>query len=146
GTDSLGREWRNGELVAAKDEPTQQRPAAQPESTAQPTAAVPEEESTPRLKPEEFDSVIGKSMDELKLYVEFQDGVIDMHRLYDEDKRRAPGLSVEEFHDGLKRLRDERKVELHKLNEVHKREDGGKAIWENDRLYYYVMKGTDWKP
>jgi hypothetical protein len=50
-----------------------------------------------------------------------------------------PRLTVERFHQELEALSSERKVELHKLNEVHMAKERELAIEKDDRLYYYVF-------
>lgn len=76
--------------------------------------------------------------DELCLYKEFRDKLVELRRLYPETLKRYPGLSVEQFHHELDKLNDEQQIELHVLNEVAQAKDRPLAIWRNNRLYYYA--------
>jgi hypothetical protein len=95
----------------------------------------------PRAQPPTTELVrtaLRQAYDELCLYVEFRDKLVEIPRLYHETVRRLPGLSVEWFHRELEALSNERKVELHKLNEVHLAKERNLAIEKDDRLYYYL--------
>jgi hypothetical protein len=83
--------------------------------------------------------VLREAYDELCLFVEFQDGVVELPRLYRKAERLRPGLTVREFLDELQRLWDERAVELKIRNEVATATEVDKAIWHNERLYYYLL-------
>jgi hypothetical protein len=106
-------------------------------STPTPVAPPP----APRAEPatmEQVRTALRQAYDELCLYVEFRDKLVEIPRLYHETVRRLHGLSVERFHRELEALSNERKVELHKLNEVHLAKERHLAIEKDDRLYYYV--------
>jgi hypothetical protein len=127
-----------GRVAAA---PPQVSPLAQ---VPAPRAATPLQTALPmpsRAEPpatEQVRTTLRQAYDELCLYVEFRDKLVEIPRLYHETVRRLPGLSVERFHRELEALSNERKVELHKLNEVHLAKERDLAIEKDDRLYYYL--------
>jgi hypothetical protein len=133
-----------GPVLAALREALARLPAAPPAAVPTP-APVPRPPTPPpgppRAEPvtaEQVRTALRQAYDELCLYVEFRDKLVEMPRLYHEAVRRLPGLSVERFHRELEALSNERKLELHKLNEVHLAKERNLAIEKDERLYYYV--------
>jgi hypothetical protein len=88
---------------------------------------------------EQLRAGIRQAYDHLCRFVEFSAKLVEIPPLYRETARRVPGLSLEQFHRELEALSGERKIELHKLNEVHAAKDRHLAIEKDDRLYYYVF-------
>jgi hypothetical protein len=119
-------------------------------SAHQPTAATPSPSththqtpvSPPTPKPADtvpLQTVLRKAYDELKAhYREYQEGMVELPRLYHEAKRARPGLSVEEFQRELLALESKRVLDLHIRNEVRDAPEADKAIRRNDKLYYFV--------
>jgi hypothetical protein len=118
--------------------------AAQRTSTAAPppgsTAATTRAEAAP--KPPDsvpLQAVLRRAYDELKAhYREYQEGMVELPRLFHEARRSRPGLSVEEFQRELLALEAKRVVDLHIRNEVRDAPEADKAIRRNDKLYYFV--------
>ncbi|MGL4550794.1 MAG: hypothetical protein ACRC33_06370, partial [Gemmataceae bacterium] len=77
--------------------------------------------------------------DYLRQLVEFEDGVVSLPRLYEKAKSDVPALTLKRFHDELLALWDERQIDLHILNEVHRVSDAEFGVRRNDALYYYVF-------
>jgi hypothetical protein len=117
-------------------------PAAPPTPTPVQRAEPPPHTPPPPTQPpttEQVRNALRQAYDELCLYVEFRDKLVEIPRLYHETVRRLPGgLSVASFHRELEALSNERQVELHKLNEVHQAKERHLAIEKGDRLYYYL--------
>jgi hypothetical protein len=99
----------------------------------------PKATTAPAISSEQLRSALRQAYDHLCLFLEFRDKLVEIPRLYHETVRQVSGLSVERFHQELEALSTERKVELHKLNEVHMAKERNLAIEQNDRLYYYVF-------
>lgn len=131
----LGQEAKPAPAPAPAPPPTET--AATP--TAPATAPVPIPPTADALPAEEFRRRLRDAYSELKLYKEFRDGLVEIPRLYHEATKRIPGLGVERFHRELEALSQERKAELHKLNEVQSAKERHLAIERNDRLYYYIL-------
>jgi hypothetical protein len=110
-----------------------QPPTPPPRPPAREAAPLPEPAS------DQLRVVLHQAYDELCLYLEFRDKVVEIPRLYHEVARRLPGLSLTRFHRELEALRDERRIELHKLNEVNLARERALAIEKDGRLYYYVL-------
>jgi hypothetical protein len=133
--------------VSAPGMPTATLAAAQPPiAVSQPAGPVaPERRPEPppapaqELTSEQVRTALHQAYDHLCLFVEFRDRLVEIPRLYHEAIKRLPGLSVQRFHRELEALSGERKVELHKLNEVHTAKERNLAIEKDDRLYYYVL-------
>jgi hypothetical protein len=83
--------------------------------------------------------VLRAAYDKLTRFVEFQDGLVDMPRLYHEAKRERPDLTVAAMHRELNALWTARELELQILNEVHQAAEPDKGIWREDKLLYYVF-------
>jgi hypothetical protein len=126
-------------------------PAHQPApATPRPsTPAHPSVVSVPTPRPEapapqpadaaSLQTVLRKAYDELKAhYREYQEGMVELPRLYHEAKRTRPGLSVEEFQREILALESKRVLDLHIRNEVRDAPEADKAIRRNDKLYYFV--------
>jgi hypothetical protein len=103
-----------------------------------PTPTVQEVKPRQAIPAEQLRAAIRQAYDHLCLFVEFRDKLVEIPRLYHEAVQQLPGLQVERFHRELEALSAERKVELHKLNEVHMAKERALAIEKDDRLYYYV--------
>jgi hypothetical protein len=82
---------------------------------------------------------IHKAYRELCFYVEFEDGLVAIPRLYHEVKKALPQLSIPQFHQELDSLWRERLVELKVINEVRQAIEPEKAIRQGDDLYYYIL-------
>jgi hypothetical protein len=83
--------------------------------------------------------VLHRAYEELKAhYREFQEGMVDLPRLYHEARRARPDLSVEEFRREILALESHRALDLHIRNEVRDAPEPEKAIRRNDKLYYFV--------
>jgi hypothetical protein len=112
--------------------PAQPSPASSPAPRAEPPAPKPAE-------PAPLQAVLRKAYEELKAhYREYQEGMVELPRLYHEAKRARPGLSVEEFQRELLALESRRALDLHIRNEVRDAPEADKAIRRNDKLYYFV--------
>jgi hypothetical protein len=107
-------------------------PAALPGSSpaATQTATAP--------KPESLAAVLRKAYETLCCFREFQEGMVELPRLYHEAKRALPALSVEEFQREVLALESARRADLHIRNEVRDAPEPEKAIRRNDKLYYYI--------
>jgi hypothetical protein len=92
----------------------------------------------PPVQPESARAVLRNAYEKLICFREFQDGLVEVPRLYHEAHRSAPGLTVETFRRELESLWDSRAVELHVLNEVREAKEPDKAIRRDDKLYYFV--------
>jgi hypothetical protein len=117
--------------------------AAQRASTATPPAAgaattrVEAAQQSPESVP--LQAVLRRAYDELKAHFrEYQEGMVELPRLFHEARRGRPGLSVEEFQRELLALEARRVVDLHIRNEVRDAPEADKAIRRNDKLYYFV--------
>jgi hypothetical protein len=83
--------------------------------------------------------VLYAAYEKLTRFVEFQDGLVEIPRLYHEAKRAQPDLTVSAMHRELNALWEARELELQVLNEVHQATEPDKGIWHNDKLLYYVF-------
>ena len=110
--------------------PVQATPVKSPPPTAAGTAPI----DSASLR-----SQIKDSYDELCLYAEFRDRLVEIPRLYRELLRRVPNVSLADFHQAISQMSTERVLELHVLNEVRTAKHPELAITKNDRLYYYVI-------
>jgi hypothetical protein len=114
--------------VATAPAPPPSSPAPRPEPTTSRPA-----ESQPLA------AVLRKAYEELKAhYREYQEGMVELPRLYHEARRSRAGLSVEEFQRELLALEAKRVLDLHIRNEVRDAPEPDKAIRRNDKLYYFV--------
>lgn len=75
-------------------------------------------------------------------FPEFNDEIIPLPRLYHEAKRARNDLSVESMHRELRKLWDQRKLQLKVINEVMLATEPEKAIHSGENMYYYVY----WQP
>jgi hypothetical protein len=138
GFDSLGAKLERA--LQGLPKPAAQRPStpASPAANATPPARP----ETPAQKPPDSQSlqaVLRKAYDELKAhYREYQEGMVELPRLYHEARRVRPGLTVEEFQRELVALESRRVLDLHIRNEVRDAPEADKAIRRNDKLYYFV--------
>lgn len=102
---------------------------------AAPPVATPAEE----ISGERLRQVLRGVYEELCQRVEFRSRFVALPHLYRSAKQTLAGLGVDQYHNELERLRDERQVELHVLNEVHRADDPHLAIERDGRLYYYLL-------
>jgi hypothetical protein len=107
----------------------EEKPAAKAEAPSRPAAP-----STPVS----LRTVLRDAYDKLRCFREFQDGLVEIPRLYHEARRAIPNLSVAAFHQELQALWSRREVQLHVLNEVQSASEPDKGIRHNDMLYYYL--------
>jgi hypothetical protein len=84
-------------------------------------------------------TVLHNAYEKLCRFIEFQDGVVELPRLYHEARRTLPGLTVPAFQAELMALWQQRELELHVLNEVAKATEPEKGVRQHDKLYYYVQ-------
>jgi hypothetical protein len=84
-------------------------------------------------------NVLHAAYRKLRQFVEFEDGLVPIPRLYHETRRTMPALSVEAFHRELQALWDRRELELKILNNVRDASEPDKAITRGENLYYYVF-------
>jgi hypothetical protein len=118
------------------------RAALEPVGVAAPSVPVPV--SSPgaplaALTRERLRQVLREQYGYLRQLVEYEDGIVPLPRLYDKTREVLPGLGVAAFHDELQALWNERRIELHILNEVHRAEKPELGIRRKDALYYYVF-------
>jgi hypothetical protein len=128
-----------GATAAVPLSPRPAQGATGPAPAAEEVIHKPTGAAAPAISTEQFRSAIRQAYDHLCLFVEFRDKLVEIPRLYHETVQRLPGLAVERFHQELEALSNERKVELHKLNEVHMAKERELAIEKDDRLYYYIF-------
>ncbi len=83
--------------------------------------------------------VLHAAYERLCHFREFEDGMVELPRLFHEARKKLPGLTVEEFHRELDELWSGREVSLHILNEVGRASEPDKALRRDDALYYYVF-------
>lgn len=109
-------------------------PAGSAAPTARPETSAPKPPDTQSLQ-----AVLHKAYGELKAhYREYQEGMVELPRLYHEARRTRPGLTVEEFQRELLALESKRVLDLHIRNEVRDAPEAEKAIRRNEKLYYFV--------
>jgi hypothetical protein len=87
----------------------------------------------------DLESSLKRVYEELRLLVRYQDGLVELPELYDEVQKVLPGLTIVDYHRELLKLEQQRKVELHILNEVRLAQEPEKAINRNDAVYYYLL-------
>jgi hypothetical protein len=92
----------------------------------------------PPSGPPSLRSVLRAAYDKFCHFVEFQDGLVDIPRLYHEARRTLPALTVPELHRELLALWDSRELELHGMNEIHRAAEPDLGIRRNDKLLYFV--------
>lgn len=110
--------------------PGRRAATASPGTSSPPTSAPAE---PPRLA-----AVLRQAYDKLTQFVEFEDGLVEIPRLYHEARRARPDLSVEACHRELEALWGRRELELKVLNEVRLASEPDKGIRRDDNLYYFV--------
>lgn len=114
------------EPIATKTEPAN---ADSPPTTGKGFAAA---------KPEHREAALREAWEHQSLFIEHQDGLVTVPRLYHEAAKRMPGLKLEDFHKELERLSRERKLELHVENSPHTANEPHLSINKDDRLYHYA--------
>lgn len=110
-----------------------------PNANDTPAGSVTEAPGLAERKPESIEAATRTAYDKLRHFVEYRDGLVEIPHLYNETRKSLPELKIKTFHDHLLRLWDERKVELHVLNEVREAKEPDKAIHKDDSLYYYLF-------
>ena len=97
--------------------------------------------STPAApsSPTSLRSILRKAYEDLCLYVEFEDGLVELPRLFHEARRAMSGLTVHAFHQELEALWSQKVLELKVINEVRSASEPDKALRRGDNLYYYVL-------
>jgi hypothetical protein len=118
-------------LEAACQEAPEDHPQPRP---ASPPVPPPGQPPSPSLR-----EVLRRNYDYLCRLVEYQDRLVEMPRLYQKAQSDVPQVTIQQFHDELLRLRAERKIELHILNEVRSAEHPELGIREGNTLFYYVL-------
>jgi hypothetical protein len=93
---------------------------------------------TQPARQESLPQVLRTAYERLCCFREFQDGLVEIPRLYHEARRSLPSLTVGAFRGELESLWNARTVELHILNEVREAAESDKAIRRDDKLYYFV--------
>jgi hypothetical protein len=88
--------------------------------------------------PETLQGQLQHAYQNLCRFVEFEDGLVEIPRLYHETRRVRPDLTVEAFHKELDRLWSQRLLELKVLNEVRSAAEPDKGVRRGDSLYYFV--------
>jgi hypothetical protein len=116
-------------LPAPRQPPQSGPPAPRPEAAAIPAAETPVGA---------LHTVLQDAYERLCHFREFQDGLVELPRLYHEAQKKLPALTVEEFHRELDGLWSRREVEMHILNEVQRASEPDKGIRRDDSLYYFV--------
>lgn len=106
--------------------------AHSPAPPAAPEQPSPQGKGAPSLR-----DAIRSAYQELCFFREFEDGVVELPRLYRKLQQTPPGPSAADFHAELKRLVSERKAELKILNEVHLAQEPQLGI-RDGALYYYI--------
>jgi hypothetical protein len=92
----------------------------------------------PAPEPVPLQTALRSAYEKLCCFREFQDGLVEIPRLYHELRKSMADLSVPAFHAELQALWDARSVQLHVLNEVRSATEPEKGLRRNDKLYYYV--------
>jgi hypothetical protein len=87
---------------------------------------------------EPLQSQLQKAYQKLCQFVEFEDGLVEIPRLFHEARRSRPDLTIDAFHRELERLWSQRTLELKVLNEVRSASEPDKGIRRGDNLYYFV--------
>lgn len=125
-----GRYWRKPEGAEKK------QPAAKPGKIAdKPTPGKPS-----GATPQEMGKALKDTMEYLKLFVEHQDGLVPMYRIYHELVKRVPDITLEQMHNMLWQLSKDYQVELHVENETKYVPQSQKdyALFNDDRMYRAV--------
>lgn len=109
-----------------------------PKPAPPPTHPAPAQQQPPAA-PDTLQGILRKAYDELKAhYREYQEGMVELPRLYHEARQARPDLTVADFHRELLALEGQRLLDLHIRNEVRDAPEPEKAIRRNDKLYYFV--------
>lgn len=82
-------------------------------------------------------AALRQAYDHLCKFPEFADGMVDLPSLFHETAHRR-AVTRDEFRDLLWRMSEERKVQLHVLNDPAAAKEPDLGISRNDRLYYYA--------
>lgn len=139
---SVTRDGKSLDIVRPGPEP---KKATEPEAKAEdkpaaekPTPTKPAEEkpSTPKT----FNASLEDKVKHLSRFVEYHDGVVPMHKLFDQMKKDLPDLAPQDFHANLMQLWKDRKIELHVQNDSSKLspEERKLGIEHNDKHYAWV--------
>jgi hypothetical protein len=106
---------------------------------ATPSAVAP---ATPTTTAETIRTALRQAYDRLCCFREFQNGLVELPRLYDETARAVPSLTLDNFRREVESLWEEKKAELHILNEVREATEPHKAIQRDNKLYYFMYWRT----
>ncbi len=118
----------------------EQRLQALPVRTAHQTPTPAEAPAlTPPTEPKSLVPVLHEAYEKLCRFVDYQDGLIPLNRLYHEAVKSLPELSVATFHRQLLDLWDRRDLDLHVLNEREQATEPDLGIEHNGKLYYHVL-------
>jgi hypothetical protein len=83
--------------------------------------------------------ILEETYRELVEFKQYEDGIIDLPRLYHQAKEKHSSLTVAAFQSELQSLWSQRVLELKILNEVRKAAEPELGVRQNDSLYYYVF-------
>ncbi len=72
-------------------------------------------------------------------FTQYEDGLVDLPRLYHEMKQKMPTLTVAAYHKELLDLWEKRTVELKIANEVRLATEPQLGIQQGENLYYHVL-------
>ena len=106
----------------------------------------------PERQAERLGAAVTDSMRELKLFPEFEDGLVPIGHLAQQVKNRVPDATDSDVLAALKHMRDTRQIEGHGLNEVQKLATDPKigalgdgknlataTLWDKDKAVHYFM-------
>jgi hypothetical protein len=113
-------------------------PGPSPSTKHEPVAPTHEAPRPPGLAAQPLRATMRAAYDKLSCFREFQDGLVEIPRLYREVQATVPDVTVAALHRELEQLWSTREVQLHVLNEVRSAAEPDKGIRRNDKLYYYV--------
>jgi hypothetical protein len=132
--------------AAEAPKPVPAAPPSPPPQPAKPQAAAPPpppESAKPAAPPappgpDSLPTLLRKAHDQLKTQPQYQEGMVDLPRLYHEARRAKPDLTVDEFRRVIDELSTQRAIDLHVHHEGQKAPEADKGLWRNNKLYYYV--------
>ena len=94
----------------------------------------------PPEAPAQLRSQLAWAYRELCRRLEYEDGLVDIPRLFDKVRQRMPTLGVATLHEELAQLWDADQLQLRIVNEVHELSEEQRAlgIRRDNALHYYV--------
>jgi hypothetical protein len=129
-----------GELAEGHPQPTPVLDAApQPSAPIIQVAPTPPGRTHDEVTPDGIRTALKTAYDELCLFPEFEDKLVEIRRLYHWTAKLIPGLTVAKFHRELEHLQTQRQVELQPINEVQRALEPELAIRHGDRLLYFAI-------